>query len=249
MIRKPLQVAFCLILAPLLIAQQTGPIAPQSNEGPTQSPVGAGASASNSAKAPARVTIPQDTKIELIVLENVSTETAIKGSSVRFAVGKDVAVNGVTVVRAGAPVNGIVSKATRGVPGRQSGRLDICVNEIGIGRGARLRLTSSDPKTRRATGWRVKDTLEGYGMCALGLPLCLILIAVLRSGTPIGQQVVLPQCHAVDYWVKSATKVKRTDLPQSTAKSTVPNLEGCSSLIDSHAKAQASSSLHNVRFE
>jgi hypothetical protein len=103
--------------------------------------------------------------------------------------------------------------------------------------------------SRTAAGVSLAEYPQAGAQIRYPLPLCLILIAAFRGEAPTGQQAVLPQCYAVDYWVKSATKVKVTDLPQSNVKSAVPNLEGCSSLIDAHAKAQASSYLQGVRFE
>jgi hypothetical protein len=251
MTRYSLQAALCVTLCPLLVAQQVRTeIQRQATQPPAQ------ATAVTTSAQPESITIPKDTRIELIALEEVRSEAAKKRSTVSFAVAKDVVVNGVTVLRAGAPVNGVVSKAKRGVPDRHDGRLDIRVKEIGIGSGAKVRLTNSDSKTRQAWDEQVKGTLELYGLCALGLPLCLVLIAALRDGgprgprePPIGYQAVMPQCHAVDYWVKSATEVKATDLPQSNVVSEVPDAEGCSSRIDVHAKAQASSYLEGVKFK
>jgi hypothetical protein len=62
------------------------------------------------------VSIPKDTKIELMPLESISSGTAVAGSPVRFAVAKDVMVDGVIAIRAGAPVTGIVTKVRPGVP-------------------------------------------------------------------------------------------------------------------------------------
>jgi hypothetical protein len=249
MMRTTLQTVFCLCLSPLLVAQQTQPIAPQSKDDSPQSSAAADASTPNAVTVPASVNIPQNTEIKLMALEDVSSEAAKKGSFVQFAVANDMVVNGVTVLRAGAPVGGTVTKVKRGVPGHHDGRLSIRIREIRIGSAAKLPLTSSDPKTRQASGRRVKDTLEGYGMCALGLPLCMILIAAFREGSPSGKQAFLPQCHAVEYWVRTTTTVSASDLSSSPVRSAVPSAKGCLPIFDALAKTQASSYLEGVEFE
>jgi hypothetical protein len=108
MIRSLLQSAFCLCLSPLLVAQQTGQTAPTLAPAiPSQSP--------SATPTPAVVTIPEGTKIEIVPLENVSSEFAVAGSPVRFAVARNIVVNGVTVLHAGAPVTGTVTSVKRGV--------------------------------------------------------------------------------------------------------------------------------------
>src|ERR1017187_8034063 len=98
MIRSMIQAALCLILCPLLTAQQISPPAaladaPQSF---TPAPVTAA-----TYPLPEFVNIPKDTEIELISLEVVSSATATKGQLVRLALAKDVLVKGLVVIPKG----------------------------------------------------------------------------------------------------------------------------------------------------
>jgi hypothetical protein len=120
MIRWLLQSTLCLILCPLLAAQQVAPPtapadAPQ-NLVPTPT-------TAKPRPMPEFITIPGNTEIEFISLENVSSATATKGQSVRLAVAKDVLVKGLVVIPKGTLATGVVSQLTKGVPGKRDGYL------------------------------------------------------------------------------------------------------------------------------
>lgn len=183
---KMFQFALCTFLSPLLVAQQS-----------------------------ATVHIPKDTKIEMVALEVVSSNTAIVGMPVRFAVAKDVVVDGVTVFPVGTPVTGAVSKVVRGVPGRSEGFLRIRVREISRDGGVPLRLTSADPRFRQSRRDRFNEgavntleTLGGLVLLPLELPMAIAMSAG-ENGKPSGKNAVLPRCFHVDYW----TAVSSTRAP------------------------------------
>lgn len=147
MIRATLLSTLCLVLSPLLLAQKAVPTPAPSH--------------------PA-VTISKGTKIELIAMESVSSETAIKGSTVRFAVANDISVNGLIVVWAGTPITGKVTKVRRGTAYRQWAVLKIRVNAVTLTNGSTLRLTRSRPRNRHSIA--PKD----IATCAALFPLCIL---------------------------------------------------------------------------
>jgi hypothetical protein len=195
MIRKILHSALCLGLSPLLAAQQ----------GTTS------------------IIVPNNTKIELLTLETVSTESEVKGSVVRFAVARDVAIDGVTVIHAGTPVTGIVTKANRGIAYEQWPTLRVHVKEARINQGLSLRL-SQWPSDVTAGSW--KDRAH----CAVFFVVCVALESLGNNGwgedgAPkpdqwSGQQAVLPRCVAIDFWTVSATTISQSDLSPKLASPT-----------------------------
>lgn len=212
MTRKLLQSALCLFLSPLLLAQQ--------NASPR---------------------VPEDTKIELLALDSLSSNSAIAGTAVRFAVAKDVVVNGVIVFRAGAPVTGTVTKVVRSVAGKRDGFLGIRVREISLQGGLSLRLIWSDPQLRQTRKERFNgaavNTLESLGGVAL-LPLELPMAIAMSAGgdgKPSGKDAILPRCWQVDYWVAApstldlAVLAKAADqtmaLPQDECVSSAEKLQ------------------------
>jgi hypothetical protein len=135
MIRKLLQSVLCLILCPLLVAQQVA------NEAPHR-----GASqrlADNAAAAPGPTgyaVIPEDAKIELTLLDSDSLKTAKTGSYLLLAVAKNVTVDGVTILRAGTCLTAIITGEKRGSHTmNRNGNLTIRAWELQSGRKIRLR--------------------------------------------------------------------------------------------------------------
>jgi hypothetical protein len=205
MIRKMLQAILCVILCPLLVAQDARP-------GPVP-----GIGAVTEAKAlPVAVTIPKGIRIELRALERVTSETAVTGSSVQFAVAKILVVDGVTVLDAGAPVTGTVVKAKRGIANRQWAELEIQVKEVKIGKGAVLRLSTyySGPRPRQTK----REHLRDAGTCVALLPLCIAsAFGATEDGTEkpnakSGEQDVLQSCTAQYFWTASSTTVLTANL-------------------------------------
>jgi hypothetical protein len=231
MIRKILQSALCICLAPLLVAQQMGqtpvnPVKATPSHGPSTTP------------SPTTVTIPRDTKIELVSLDNVSSEFAVAGSPVRFAVAQDVVVDGVTVISAGTPLTGFVTKAKRGVARHRWAGLTIRVREIQAGPGLKLRLGASNPEQRARPG----DYFDYLGTCVVLLPFCVALVILAKEGCgedscphgkdSDGQQALLPQCVSEEFWVRSAVTVSSDQLAEERiAASTYPAIP-CVRIID-----------------
>jgi hypothetical protein len=188
MLRKLFQSVLCIVLTSLLAAQQ----------GTTS------------------ITVPKDTKIELMTLETISTQSEAKGSVVRFAVARDIAIDGVTVIPAGMPVTGVVTKANRGIAYKQWPTLRIHVKGARINQSLSLPLS---PWSLEAAPGSWKDRAQ----CVVFFVVCLALRSLGNNGWgedgapkpdhSSGQQAVLPRCVAIDFWTVSATTVSQSDLP------------------------------------
>jgi hypothetical protein len=211
MIRRFLHSALIIFLAPLLAAQQANP-----QIAPAQIKIAAKDSAptSSAMQDQAAELVPKDTKIELVALESISSKTAIVGNSVKFAVAKDVAVNGVAVIHEGTPVEGTVMKAVRAAAGKRDGLLRIRVSEIRLEGKSTLQLMNSDPPFRQSKSGRFKEsTTNAIGIfAALALlPLELPMAIAMSTGShqPPGKDAVLPRCFKSDYWVTAPANVYR----------------------------------------
>lgn len=204
MIRRILQSALCICLSPLLAAQQA-----------------------------VSINIPKDTKIELVSLERVSSKTAVRGASVRFAVARDVAIGGVLLLPAGTPVSGTITKVVRGVAGKRPGFLRIRVREIALPGNSLIRLTNSDPKYREIQSDRLKEgstnTLETIGGIAL-LPLELPMAIAMSSGgdsKPAGNDALLPRCFPAEYWVAVSSPIATSPALKTSGQAYSTAQDGC----------------------
>ena len=111
MIRTTMESILCLVLSPLLAALQA------SAQPARQADI---------LPASAQVFIPKDTEFHLIGLETHSSAPAKKGDPVRFAVTKDVVLDGVKVIPVGTPVIGrVVSKARSSQTPRRLSRVSL----------------------------------------------------------------------------------------------------------------------------
>lgn len=103
MIRKLLQSALCFILCPLLVAQQLPAPAMASDAPQSSTPAPATATPH---PLPEFVTIPKDKKIELVLLDSVSPSKSKREDVIRYAVEKDVVVDGIVILHSGSIVPG-----------------------------------------------------------------------------------------------------------------------------------------------
>ena len=157
MLHTRLQSVLCLLLTPLLVAQQAT-TTPHVTTAEQQIRI-----QSQSAAGMTDVVIPKGTRIEVVSLENVSSLTAQKNTPVRFALATDLEVAGVTVLYAGTSVEGEVAKVRRGVPYKRWGMLKIDIRSITINPHSRLRLRSSDPE-------HSESMIDELAMCFLAAP-------------------------------------------------------------------------------
>lgn len=211
MIRIDPKLMMYLVVLPLLGAQQ---IRPQTE------PQFAAPDASSS------VTIPKDTRIRLIAIETVSSATAKRGDSVRFALAEDVIISGVKVISAGTPVVGTVVNVKRGVPKHREGFLRIRLSRLTIKPGTEAKLTASDPQYRPTPGQalheRTRNIFENVGggvTCAALLPICAGLeLSMGNDWRPDGRDALLPTCYPIDRWISAALTVQPAELPPTAYK-------------------------------
>jgi hypothetical protein len=204
MIRRVLSSAICFVIPPLLVAQQT--------------------------VVSGTVLVPKNTKVEAMALETVSSETAKKGSSIRFAVVNDVIVDGVAVIHAGFPVTGIVTKVNRGVKFHRWAELRIHVKEVRIDSGPRFPLSP----------WQALGS-EGAGgdltWCIVFFVPCIALRTLGNDGwgedgapqpdAYSGQQAILRPCIIFDFWTQESIRVDKTEPPAAIANLPAPPAIGC----------------------
>lgn len=214
MIRRFLSSSLCIILAPLLVAPQTGTMSEPAN-----------VSATN-------MIVPKGTEVQLVLLENISTETAVDGSPVRFAVAKNVVVDGVTLIYAGSLASGVVTRSIRGVAYQRWPELKVSLKEIKVTNQISLPLTRRDPNNRRGMLATLGIAIEGGVFCAALLPYCIAVHRGMNAalGGPgdaptgpkprgeltaeMGRQINVPRCTTFELWVKSSEKLPQAAMDQ-----------------------------------
>jgi hypothetical protein len=175
--------------------------------------------------------VPKGTSIVLIPLDRISSQTATRGTKVRFVIVRDVVINGVVVVPAGHEVNGVVTRVKGwSPPVSETGKLTIRINAIAIG-NTRLRLTSSEPDPGNVFQ-KTRDAVYGTGLCIIYLPLCLAIKAMAYGDSRDERgSASLRSCVPMEFWVKSSTTAPATQTSQapldlmSVAGSVCPNLK------------------------
>ena len=122
------------------------------------------------APLPASAKLPALTAVELKVLDEVTSKTAVSGMPVRLALARPLYVNGELGIPEGTAVEGVVIHAAKGGMGGKSGELLIGARQIRLESEA-IPLRSS--KLGPAKG-RNNETLAFATAVAVGLPALLI---------------------------------------------------------------------------
>ena len=188
---------FVIVLSPLAAACQQGsesstvllklPVlescAPLDAAQPAVAGARVGASQASSARplgTPMEVLIPQDTRVELRLLEGLSTATDHKGYVVHLAVVSNVVADGIVVVPAGTLTT---AKLTR------SGRLEFSAPEVKVS-GRKIRLAKCPAKKR------AEDRAEERAETGLAIEMMIIEAPLLAVELPIlaGRGVVHLLC-------------------------------------------------------
>jgi hypothetical protein len=131
MIRKIAHSALCIVLAPLLIAQQTAATPPALRE--------------NAQTNPVFVTLHRGTEIKLVLLESASASTAMTGQQLRMAVAEDVIVGGWIVIPKDTPATGEVADLIKPVRGKRNGYLGVKPVRLSLPDGHSIRLREYPP--------------------------------------------------------------------------------------------------------
>jgi hypothetical protein len=143
MIRKLLSSALCIFLSPLLVAQQIA------QQGTTSTPQPAPA-----APIPSQITLSADGAIRIVTPGNVPFAKIKPGTTVRFVVDRDVIVNGVKVIPASTPVDGVVQKVVHASRFQnRSAQMFIRVGESASGTAANILLRCSIPDTNQESSF------------------------------------------------------------------------------------------------
>jgi hypothetical protein len=225
--RSILQSVVCLLLCPLLGAQQTASaVLPSAPETISQPAVPAQTTVSGAAPAitgqpPERILVPRGTLIGFYTLDPVSSATAAVGSTVRLVLAKNFAPGGVTMLRAGTVVPGTVTQVRRGVAGKTSAQLEISVGGIPLGKNLTLKLdtqmkTPGKQIAREASFW-----ILGAPLVVLALPLIIAMAVGDKKQKPTGGDLVYEACTYRLYFVASDTmiQVSSVDLAALSAAS------------------------------
>jgi hypothetical protein len=227
-----------LILCPLLVAQETAPIAPP------QAPAQTAAQQTPAALLPNSAVVAKGVEVKFLLLDSASSATAAKGQPVHFAVAEDVLVDGHVAIPRGTPANGAVTRVRKGVPGEHDGSLTLEPREILLANGSRIKFGAYRPG---------EDACGDLGPClALGIfvvaispllvPLFLIATPSLianrikekkksRSGAPriAGRNETLEPCQIENAYTSSRSVAFPTDaLANSSARETIlAQLDNC----------------------
>jgi hypothetical protein len=222
-----------LILCPLLVAQQVTTSAVTS-DAPQPSLPAPLTTAPHS--LPEFITIPKDKKIELVQLDSVSPSKSKRGDVIRYAVEEEVVVDGIVILHAGSIVLGVVTKATKAVPGKRDGDIDFEPRALEIGGHHKLHLTSSPPSPPKTRAERKDAVGKAVGIIVtapLWIPIFPIFAVVYSiadwdnsGGPPEGKNAEINFCgFELPWYTKSATTVRVADLNpgrSNAAAATVP---------------------------
>jgi PEGA domain len=137
MTRRLLSYLAVAISSLALVAQQAPQVSTPASEAPaTQSPP-AVTSAAPAPQPPANI-LQDGTPMKLRLLSKLDSHTAKNGDQIPFDVINDVVVGGVTVLRRGSSVTGIVTQAEGSKTMGRAGRLSFTINDIQLGNGDKV---------------------------------------------------------------------------------------------------------------
>ncbi len=213
MIRWLLQSALCLILCPLVAAQQVAP----------QSPAPAPAKAAHSSN----VRIKKDALILLRPEQGFSSADARAGDKVRFTLMNDFVAEGQIVIQAGTTFYAVVTSA-RPKDAHHDGSLRLSFTEPDLGNGKPLRLIDGNAKERKELRneeifWLTYGTII---LAPILVPMLLIiLIESARHSHKTSQGKIqlahLDQSYAKDeiakFYVQHTVKICADQLPAPNA--------------------------------
>jgi hypothetical protein len=143
------------------------------------------------------VEIPKLVEVWWHVAAPISSATANRGDTVKLEIDKDVVINGIVVIPRGTAAEGVVSHATKAVPAKKDGVLDVVATQVFMPEGKVLKLRPYLPG---------EDACGDMGPCwalkAAVVPLEVILFPLVihkhaeeakdrRDHPPAGKDMVL----------------------------------------------------------
>jgi hypothetical protein len=148
MIRWLLQSALCLILCPLVAAQQIAP--PAASAAVPQNATPAPATAIHSTGP--TITLRRGTTVSLILLETISSATAQVGQKKRYAVLEDVKVDGVIVIPKGTQASTVVTHVRKAIGGKRDGIVEDGPPSLILPDGSSIQLRNIIPPSSDVPG-------------------------------------------------------------------------------------------------
>jgi len=234
---KLIQCALCFILCPLLVAQQAAP--------PTASPdapqPSMPAPATNAPRPlPEFVTVPKGTKIELVMLDPLSSATNKRGDTIRFAVAKDVIVDGIVAIHAGTPATGIVTAVKKMIPRKSSGQICFRTMSIEIAGHKGVLMAYDRLLEDRGLFIAVVVVMVVTAPIVIALVIALLPIALpikavrsikrrsngARNSAKLTDDMKIPPCKPQAAYLKSAIRIRVAELAASSP-GTATDLQRC----------------------
>lgn len=107
------------------------------------------------------------TRIDFVLLEPLSSATAVKGQKVRLAVARDVMTGGVVAIPRGTPAEGVVSGVRKAKPGKSDGEVTFRPVRLTLHDGTGVKIREYPPG---------KDSCGPKGSCLLLIPIAVPLV-------------------------------------------------------------------------
>jgi hypothetical protein len=190
--RLMIQAALCVVLCPLLAAQQVRQETTQKTSVQVGGTVWAYPTRLDGATKPSDLDgllINHDgTPVELTPLNQISPDSAKVGAAIQFVVAKDVVVRGSTTLRAGTRLDCTITKVRSVKLMDHDGKYKLRIKEVAVGDSAKLRLAAKpDSFARRGARRMLTSTRSAVGFVEF-LPLEAQWLAVVIS-CRLGQDV------------------------------------------------------------
>ena len=166
MVRTALQSVLCLLLSPLLVAQQFS-YALSEQSGQTVDSISSPRSAATGMTQNAGATLPRKTIVDFVLLKPVSSATAKKGQTVPLAVAKDVIIDGTVMIPKGTPASGVVKDVRPAIPHKRDGYVSIKPVSISVTGGFEIPV--------RPYYGGGDEVCDGFGNC-FGLILMMVAL-------------------------------------------------------------------------
>jgi hypothetical protein len=234
MIRWLLQSMLCLILCPLLVAQQVAAPAQTADAPQSTKPVPATASPSRT------VRIENGALVALRPEQSISSADARAGDKVRFTLVNDLVADGVLIVPAGTSFYSTITSA-HPKDADHYGRLSFSFTEPDLGHGKRLRLIDELSKEQKdirddERGWLIIEIVA----VTILLPLIPFVLASDAAHPhphqakykPMPRDLYYPKGKVVKFYVQHTLKIRTDQLAASNAPAPVQGG------IDTHPKPQ-----------
>jgi hypothetical protein len=181
-----------------------------------------GAATQGPMQSPAEVVISQDTKVQLRLMESVSSASNHKGDVVQLEVVSDVVTDGTVVIPAGTTAVAKITEA-RARSAKHSGWIDFSTPELMVG-GRKIRLALDTAKDRSDERTEVFGTIGwmilGAPLVAIQIPFAVVsgvLYAIFGDGTEMHpEDKEHEQGEMFTYYTRRNARVKMATMRVST---------------------------------